>query len=75
MTENRKLEFRKSQEARFHLPRRAGKVGCGVVLGAYPGAGVYRALETQLQVQPLQEELNTRLFGQLCWNSLPSAQL
>lgn len=33
------------------------------------------ALGAQLQLQHLQEELNTRPLGQLCWNSLPPAQL
>ena len=36
-----------------------------MVLGPYPGAGAEGALETQLQVQSLQEELNTRLLGLL----------
>lgn len=42
-----------------------------MVLGPYPGAGAEGALETQLQVQSLQEELNTRLLGLLCWNNHP----
>lgn len=73
--ENRKLGYGKTQEARLQLPGRAGEVGYGVVLGPRPGAGAEGALETQLQVQHLQEELNTRLLGQLCWNNRPPVQL
>lgn len=38
-------------------------------------AGAPEASGAQLHVQHLQEELNTRLRGQLCWNSLPATQL
>lgn len=38
-------------------------------------AGDPRASGAQLHVQHLQEELNTRLGGQLCRNNLPPAQL
>lgn len=46
------------------------------VYGGSPGTGLgagteFRTLETQLQVQHLQEELNTKFFGQLCQNSPP----
>ena len=73
--ENRKLGYGKTQEARLQLPGRAGEAGYGVVLGPCPGAGVKGALETQHQVQHLQEELNTRLLRQLCWNNHPPVQL
>ena len=42
-----------------------------MVLGPHPGAGAEGALELQLQVQSLQEELNTRLLRLLCWNNHP----
>lgn len=46
-----------------------------MVLGPHPGAGAEGALELQLQVQSLQEELNTRLLRLLCWNNHPPVQL
>lgn len=43
------------------------KPGLRLELDGVPG--------TQLQVQHLQEALNTRPGGQLCWNSRPPPQL
>lgn len=45
---------------------RAGESGCHGPPGSCLEAASEGALETPLQVQHLQEELNTRLPGQLC---------
>lgn len=41
----------------------------------WPRGWGQRTLGTQLQVQHMQAGLNTRPWGQLCWNSRPPAQL
>lgn len=41
-------------------------------LGSSLGAGSEGGLGTPLPVEHLEEELNTKLLGQLCWNSPPA---
>lgn len=53
----------------------AGETGCGGIPGSGLCAGAEGALGPPHLVQHFQGELNTRLLGQLCWNSRSPAQL